>query len=60
MYSNGGICNPNKKNINSNDFNIITRISESETLTRYVLCDYKWKFNGENWNANQNWNNEKY
>ena len=48
MYSNGGICNPNKKNINSNDFNIIARISESETLTRYVLRDYKWKFNGEN------------
>ena len=46
--------------MNSNDFYIITRIKESKTLTRYVLCDYKCKFNGENCNSNQNWNNEKY
>ena len=48
------------KKKNSNDFYIITRIKESKTLTRYVLCDYKFKFNGENCNSNQNWNNEKY
>ena len=53
------IYNPNKKIVNFNDANIITKINESKTSTQYVLYGYKCKFNGKKCNSNQKWNNKK-
>ena len=38
---------------------MITGINESKTLRKYILCEYKCKFDGRNWNSDQWWNNDK-
>ena len=37
------VCVPNKaEDLNQNLFNMITGINESITLTKHMLCEYKW------------------
>ena len=40
-------------------FNIITRINESKTLTKQILCECKYKFDGRKCNLDHWWNNDK-
>ena len=43
------VCAPKKtENLNLNMFNIITRITESKTLTKHVLCQCKCRFDRKN------------
>ena len=44
---------------NVNVFNMVTRINESRTLTKRILCDCKCRFDGRKCNSNQKWNNSK-
>ena len=37
---------------------MITEINESKTLTRYILCKCKCKFDDTKWNSNQKWNKD--
>ena len=39
---------------------MVTGINESKTLTKYILCISKCKFDGRNCNSNQRCNNDKY
>ena len=56
----GKICVPNKtKDINLNVFNLITRITESKTLTTHTSCKCKCQFDGKKCNSYQIWNNYK-
>ena len=41
------------------DFNMITGINESKTLTKHISCECKCKFAGRKCNINQKWNNDK-
>lgn len=51
-------CVPNKMdNANINVFNMITRISELKTLTKYI-CGCKCKIDDTKCNSNQKWNKE--
>ena len=47
-----------KQDVNLNVFDMITRINGSETLTEYILCKCKCKFNGSECNSNQESNEE--
>ena len=48
------VCLPNEtEDLNLNVFNMITEINESKTLRKYILCEYKCKFDGRNWNSDQ-------
>ena len=48
------VCLPNEtEDLNLNVFNMITGINESKTLRKYILCEYKCKFDGRNWNSDQ-------
>ena len=38
---------------------MITGINESETLTKHILCEFKCKFDGRNFNSDQWWNDNK-
>ena len=38
---------------------MITGINESKTLTKYISCEYKYKFGRRNCNSDQWWNNYK-
>ena len=38
---------------------MITRISDSKTLAKDILCKCKCNFDGRKRNLNQNWNNAK-
>ena len=38
---------------------MVTRINESETLTKHTLCEFKCKFDGRNCNSDQWWNDNK-
>ena len=40
-------------------FKMITGINESKTLTKYISCECKCKFDGRKCNSNQWWNNSK-
>ena len=54
------ICVPNKtKDGSSSVFNTITRINWSKTLTKYISCECKDKFDGKKYNSNQKWNDDK-
>ena len=45
---------PNKtEDLNLSIFNIITGINESKTLTKYISCECKCKFDGTKCNSNQ-------
>ena len=54
------ICFPNEtEDINLSAFNMITRINESKTLTKYISCECKYQFNGKKYNSDQNSNKDK-
>ena len=38
---------------------MITGINASKTLTKYILCECKCRFNGRKCNSDQWWNNDK-
>ena len=38
---------------------MITGINESKTLTKYILCKCKCKFDNRIFNSNQKWDNKK-
>ena len=38
--------------------NMITNKNEAKTMTKYILCDFKCKFNSATCNSNEKWNNE--
>ena len=40
-------------------FNMIAGINESKTLTKYITCECKCKFDGRKCNSDQWWNNNK-
>ena len=42
-----------------NVFYIITRINESEILTKHISCECECKFDSRKCNSNQKWNNDK-
>ena len=45
------VCVPNKKeDLKSKLVNMVTGITESKTLTKYVSCKYKCKFDGRKCN----------
>ena len=46
--------------VNVNVFNMITRINESRTLTKHILCKCKCKFFGRKCNSNLKWHNNKH
>ena len=51
---------PNKKeDLNLIEFNMITGINESKTLTKHISYECKSKINGRKCNSNQKWNNNK-
>ena len=39
--------------------NIITGINESNTLTKHISCEWKYKFDERKCNSDQWWNNDK-
>ena len=48
------VCVPNKiENSNLNLFNMITRINESRTLTKHILCECNCKYDKRKYNSNQ-------
>ena len=47
------------KGVNVKVFNMITRVNETKTLVKPLLCDCKCKFNKTTCNSNQKWSNEK-
>ena len=50
------ICVPIKtEDVNSNVFNMITRIDESKILTEHISCDCKYKFDAKKWNNDKCW-----
>ena len=54
------VCILNKtEDLNLDVFNIITRISESKTLTKHISWKCKCKFDSRKWNSNQKRNNDK-
>ena len=54
------LCIPNNaEDLNLSVFNMITGISESKTLTKYLSCKRKCRFDRKRCNSNQWWNNGK-
>ena len=41
------------EHLNLSVFNVITGINESKTLTNYISCEYKCKYDGRKCNSNQ-------
>ena len=51
---------PNKtEDLNLSVFNMITGINQSKTLTKYVSCECKCRFDGRKCNSDPWWNNDK-
>ena len=51
------VCIPNKtEDLNLSVFNMITKINESKTLTKHILCECECKLDGRKCNSNQ-WSN---
>ena len=49
IYLSNKVCIPNKtEDLNLIVFNMITGINESKTLTNYISCEYKYRFDGKN------------
>ena len=44
---------------NVNFFSMITRINESETLTKHIWSDCEYELDGKKCNSNQKWNKNK-
>ena len=54
------VCVPNKtEDLDSSVMNVIKGKNESKTLTKYMLCKCKCKFNERKCDSNQWWNNDK-
>ena len=54
------VCVPNKTEyLNLRLLNIVTGISESKTLTKHILCECKYRFDGRKCNSDQWLNNDK-
>ena len=54
------VCVPNKtEDLNLHVFNMITRITDSRTLTKHVSCKCECKSDGRKYNLNQKWYNKK-
>ena len=54
------VCVPNKtEGLNVSVFNMITRINESEALTKHTSRECKCRFDGRKYNSDQWWNNDK-
>ena len=54
------VCVPNKtEDLNLSMFSMITWINESKTLTKYMSCEYKCRFDGRKCNSDQLWHNDK-
>ena len=54
------VCVPKKtEDLNLSVFNMITGVNESKTLTKYMTCECKFKFDRRNCNSDQWWNNDK-
>ena len=49
----------NTEHLTLNVFNMITGINELKTLTKYISCESKCKFDGTKCKSNQWWNNNK-
>ena len=48
------VCIPNQtEDLNLNVLHVITGINELKTLTKYISCECKCKFDGKNCNSNQ-------
>ena len=45
------------KDINVKVFNMITNKNEAKTMTKYISCDCKCKFNSTSCKSNQKWSN---
>ena len=53
------ICVPNeKKDINIKAFNMLTNKNQAKTITKYISCDFKCKFNRTTCKSNQKRNNK--
>ena len=53
-------CVPNKRvDVNLSVFNTVTGINGLKTLTTYISCECKRKFDGRKCNSGQWWNNNK-
>ena len=48
------------EDLNLSMFNMITGINKSKTLTKYISCECKFRFDGRKCNSDQWWNNDKY
>ena len=56
----GKICVSNKpEDVKVSAFNVIARINELRTLTKYISCERKCACYGKKCNSNQNWNSDK-
>ena len=56
----GRICISNKtEDMNSSGFIMITKTNESKTLTKYISCQCKSKFDDRKCNSNHKWNNDE-
>ena len=44
------------KDKNVKTFNMITNKNEAKTMTKYISCNCKYKFNSTTCNSNQKWN----
>ena len=54
------VCVPNKtEDLDLSMLNIITGINESNTLTKHISCEWKYKFDERKCNSDQWWNNDK-
>ena len=54
------VCVPNKtEDLNLSVFKMITGINELKTLTKYISCECKCRFDGRKCNSDQWWNNDK-
>ena len=54
------VCVPNKtEDLNIIVLNVIKRINESKTLTKYTSSHCKCRFDGRKCNSDQWWNNDK-
>ena len=54
------VCLPNKtEDLNLSKFNMVTGINELKTLTNYISCEFKYRFDRKKCKSNQWWNNDK-
>ena len=52
------MCSKRNKRHNDEAFNRLTNKNYAKTMTEYISCDFKYKFNSTICNSNQKWNNK--